>query len=48
MYIENEYTLVELPAIEYLTSLGYAYIDGKELTPQQNESDSLSEVILSK
>lgn len=48
MYLGNEYTLVELPAIEYLISLGYTYINGKELTPENNERDSLSEVILSK
>ncbi|MGL5749066.1 MAG: type I restriction endonuclease subunit R, partial [Paraclostridium sp.] len=48
MYLGNEYTLVELPAIEYLISLGYTYIDGKELTPDMGERDSLSEVILSK
>ena len=48
MYLGNEYTLVELPAIEYLISLGYEYIDGKQLTPQQGERDSLNEVILTK
>lgn len=48
MYLGNEYTLVGLPAIEYLISLGYTYINGKELTLENNERDSLSEVILSK
>ena len=48
MNLGNEYTLVELPAIEYLISLGYEYIDGKKLTPQQGERDSLNEVILTK
>lgn len=48
MYLGNEYTLVELPAIEYLISLGYTYIDGKELTPEIGERDSFSEVILTK
>lgn len=48
MNLGNEYTLVELPAIEYLISLGYEYIDGKKLTPENNERDSLNEVILTK
>lgn len=48
MYLGNEDTLVEKPAIEYLVHLGYLYIDGKNLTPENNERDSLSEVILSK
>lgn len=48
MNLGNEYTLVELPAIEYLISLGYEYIDGKKLTPEQDERDSLNEVILTK
>lgn len=45
----NEETLVELPAIEYLTSnLGYDFIEGDKLTANYCERDSLSEVILSK
>lgn len=48
MYLGNEYTLVEKPAIDYLTNLGYSYIDGTKLTPENNERDTLSEVILTK
>lgn len=45
----NEETLVELPAIEYLTSaLDYNFIEGDKLTPEYGERDTLSEVILSK
>ncbi|MGG7177441.1 type I restriction endonuclease subunit R [Clostridium paraputrificum] len=44
----NELTLVEIPAVEYLITLGYDYIDGDKLTAEYNERDSLSEVILSK
>ncbi len=45
----NEETLVELPAIEYLTSnLQYDFIEGDKLTPEYGERDTLSEVILSK
>lgn len=47
-YLGNELTLVELPAVEYLKSLGYEYIDGDKLTPECGERDSLSDVILSK
>lgn len=48
-YLGNEETLVELPAIEYLTSnLGYAFIEGDKLTPNYGERDTLSEVILNK
>ncbi|MDB2092529.1 type I restriction endonuclease subunit R [Clostridium paraputrificum] len=47
-YLGNELTLVEIPAVEYLTSLGYDYIDGDKLTAEYGERDSLSEVILSK
>ncbi|MEG2511517.1 MAG: type I restriction endonuclease [Bacilli bacterium] len=46
MNLGNEYTLVEKPAIDYLKSLGYSYIDGRKLTPENNERHSLSEVIL--
>ncbi|WP_294153064.1 hypothetical protein [uncultured Clostridium sp.] len=44
----NELTLVELPTVEYLKSLGYDYIDGDKLTPDTGELDSLSDVILNK
>ena len=47
-YLGNEMSLVEIPAVEYLTSLGYDYIDGDKLTPEYGERESLSEVILSK
>lgn len=47
-YLGNEMTLVEIPAVEYLTSLGYKYIDGDKLTTEYGERESLSEVILSK
>lgn len=46
MSLGNEYTLVEKPALDYLQSLGYSYIDGRKLTPENNERHSLSEVIL--
>lgn len=49
IYLGNEETLVELPAIEYLTSnLQYNFIEGDKLTPEYGERDTLSEVILSK
>ena len=48
MYLGNEYTLVEKPAIDYLKQLGYLYINGKDLTPEHGERDTLSEVILAK
>ncbi|MBU3219498.1 type I restriction endonuclease subunit R [Clostridium algidicarnis] len=45
----NEETLVELPAIEYLTTnLCYGFIEGDKLTPDYGERNTLSEVILSK
>jgi type I restriction enzyme, R subunit len=48
-YLGNEETLVELPAIEYLTTIhGYNFIEGDKLTPAYGERDTLSEVILSK
>lgn len=47
-YLGNEMTLVEIPAVEYLISLGYEYIDGDKLTADYGERESLSEVILSK
>ncbi|MTK10940.1 MAG: type I restriction endonuclease subunit R [Clostridiaceae bacterium] len=46
-YLGNEETLVELPAIDYIKGiLGYEFVHGKELTPEQGERDSLTEVIL--
>ena len=47
-FLGNELTLVEIPAVQYLISLGYDYIDGDKLTVEYGERDSLSEVILSK
>ncbi|WP_423237183.1 type I restriction endonuclease subunit R [Clostridium tertium] len=47
-YLGNELTLVEIPAVDYLKSLRYDYIDGDKLTAEYGERDSLSEVILSK
>lgn len=47
-YLGNELTLVEIPAVKYLISLGYDYIDGDKLIAEHGERDSLSEVILSK
>lgn len=47
-YLGNELTLVEIPAVEYLISLGYDHIDGDKLTAEYGERDSLSEVILNK
>ena len=46
MSLGNEYTLVEKPAIDYFKSLGYSYIDGKQLTPESGERESFKEVIL--
>lgn len=46
-YLGNEETLVELPAIEYLEKkFGYDFIHGQFLTPENNERDSMTEVIL--
>lgn len=47
-YLGNELTLVELPAVEYLKSLGYEYIDGDKLVPELGERDTLSDVILNR
>ncbi|WP_244834692.1 type I restriction endonuclease subunit R [Clostridium sp. BJN0001] len=47
-YLGNELTLVEEPAVEYLKSLGYEYIDGDKLTPELGERDTLSDVILNR
>ena len=46
-YLENEETLVELPAIEYLENkLGYNFIHGKELAPTSGDRDSLIDIVL--
>jgi type I restriction enzyme, R subunit len=48
-YLGNEETLVELPAINYISEiLKYNFIHGKELIPKMGERDSLTEVILVK
>ena len=48
-YLGNEETLVELPAIQYIKEkLGYEFIPGDQLTPEQGERDSMTEVILVK
>lgn len=44
----SEYDLVEKPAIEWLQSLGYSYIHGSELSPENDERDSYRHVILKK
>lgn len=46
-YLGNEETLVELPAIEYITEkLKYEFIHGDKLTPEEGERESLNDVIL--
>lgn len=46
-YLGNEETLVELPAIRYIKEkLGYEFIYGDQLTPEQEERDSMTETIL--
>lgn len=46
-YFGNEETLVELPAIKYIKDiLNYDFVHGKELTPENGERDSLTEVVL--
>ncbi|MFN7066016.1 MAG: type I restriction endonuclease subunit R, partial [Aquificaceae bacterium] len=42
----TEYNLVEKPAIEWLKSLGYNYIPGFELSPENGERDFYRQVIL--
>lgn len=42
----TEYDLVEKPAIEWLKSLGYSYIPGFELSPENGERDSYRQVVL--
>lgn len=47
-YLGNEETLVELPAINYIQNkLGYEFIHGDQLTPEQGERDFYTEVSLS-
>ncbi|NLX88473.1 MAG: type I restriction endonuclease subunit R [Syntrophomonadaceae bacterium] len=46
-YLGNEETLVELPAIEYITDkLGYEFVHGDRLTPEHGERESLNDAIL--
>ncbi len=46
-FLGNEFTLVEKPAIDYLVNqLGYQYIEGEKLTPEQGERDSFSDAVL--
>ncbi|HCL50723.1 MAG TPA: type I restriction endonuclease subunit R, partial [Clostridiaceae bacterium] len=48
-YLGNEETLVEIPAINYIKDiLKYEFVHGKNLTPEQGERDSLTEVILNR
>jgi type I restriction enzyme R subunit len=49
VYLGNEETLVEIPAIEFLRNLpdGYTFIHGSELIPEKGERESYSSVILS-
>ena len=48
--LQNEYILVEKPAIDQLQSIGYTYINGDELLPEHpsQERDSLRDIILIK
>lgn len=46
-YLGNEYTLVEKPALDYLTQiLSYNYLEGEKFTPAFGERESLRDVIL--
>jgi len=48
-YLGNEETLVEIPTINYLKDkLGYDFIHGQNLIPENGERDSITEVILTK
>ncbi|MFZ3590344.1 type I restriction endonuclease subunit R [Bacillus sp. DJP31] len=48
-YLGNEETLVELPAIDYLThNLNYEFVHGDKLTANHGERESINEVILVK
>ena len=40
--------MVEQPAIKWLKSLGYSYVHGSKLTPENEERDSLRDVVLRK
>lgn len=42
----SENYLVEQPAINWLQSLGYSYIHGSELSPENGERDSYRQVVL--
>ena len=43
----DEFEKVELPAIEQLQSLGWSYVKGEDLSPDNsNERASLKEVVL--
>ena len=42
----DEYTNVELPALEQLQSLGWHYIHGNELTPDSTERNSFKDPVL--
>ena len=45
----DEFEKVELPAIEQLQSLGWSYVKGEDLSPDNsNERASLKEVVLEK
>lgn len=44
----TEEKLVEQPAINWLKELGYAYISGSDLNPENQERDSYREVVLKK
>lgn len=47
VYLGNEETLVELPAIQYLiNTLCYDFTPGEKLTPEFGERESLTEVVL--
>ena len=44
---DDEFLKVELPAIEQLQQLGWTYIDGKELSPENSdERGSFKDVVL--
>lgn len=48
-YLGNEYTLVEKPAIDYMTGhLGYTNLDGRELNKESGDRASNRDVILTK
>ena len=43
---QDEYDKVEAPAIEQLKQLGWSYIHGAELSPEQNERGYMRDVVL--